>query len=278
MEYHSHEHPALKKRTGVPLEKDGSDDVASQEKERVKEEQYRASIAVNDLWEDKYATMCKYRLLVFFGFLFTGFSSLAFLICGTIFVISQGVEYIRTIAILFISVRAFLFLMTALPHVFYSMDLDASPDHKEREALSSFIHESPVLLNPVWYLTPGYLYDIRDTRNRRDVVMLFTTLIMATIVVIAVLAHSIHRVNGSADIDYSYYDTTTIEAHYSITAAEAVELIREYELMSYLLPVIGMLCTVSVYEAFTYFASVHAFQRSATPPSLSVTKLSKKRQ
>ena len=241
--------------------------------------EFQASIEIVKLWTKKLRKSNNFRSVVFAGLIAMVIESFAFLIFGAIYMVSQGTDFFRDGAILFISFRAVLYLtLVFIPHVFFSMNLDTIQNSSDKKAFERFCMEPTALLNPTWYYTPGYLYDTRDARNRRDVGSLLFYVAMMSIVFCALLGHGIHRVHNSSSGDFSSYDTDDVNdiiTMYNISETDAIHAIREYTLNTYLLPMMSTLSITAAFEVVLILTTFHAFHRRATPPPLSFFKTQK---
>ncbi len=264
MSYQSKEHPALTKRSDTITNKTSIPTV-----------EYDASLYVVKLWMKKLAHSYKFRSVVFVGLSLTVLLSLAFFVTGCIFIISQGLDFFRDTAIIYISFRSLLFLLVFVPWIFFSMNLDIPQDLRDREAFHTFQREAFVLLNPTWYYTAGYLYDTREARNRKDVTGVLMYVLLATIVFIMLLGHGVHRIHNMEGQYVPFELVDEIETLHNITTVEATKAIQKHEIYQLLLPVVGTLCTIMVFEAVFILGTFHAFYRTATPPPYSIFKPAK---
>lgn len=212
-----------------------------------------------------------YAAVVVLGLICLGIVSLALFIFDVIFIAIENYDYLRVVSITYLAIRSFVFLLLVfMPYVIYSLDIAAISNAKDMDAIVALRITPEYMLSRDLYHTPNYLYDTRDSRNRRNIFAMCLYVVSATVLTIWFYASIIHYIDtlGTMDgIDLSVgtnYSDVIID--YNITLEEAMERAADKVTTSRISALVLACTVIHLFESFLIFNKVHLFFRRAIPP------------
>jgi hypothetical protein len=220
---------------------------------------------------DQKANRNNYAAVLFVGILSLGILSFVYGILSVIGGLMSNFEYVRIVAISFFSFRGFIFIfLVILPYSIYMFNLNTIRNTKDSLVIES-LKSSSRYKESALYHNSSFIYDPRDSRNRRDIGSLLPLIIMTTILSVFFYAEMLHEIDRyhhkKATGDYPILPTD-FEIPTDLTLDEASLMVLTKQLGEMLYLPLFLTAAILLLETYIIFTTIHAlFRHPLSPPS-----------